>query len=125
MNTFTDMRLIDEKFNALGRSRFRARFRLGAKYRDYVRDKGMNTIREHAADFITARVAPANPDNDGKQTPMKNHPLFIAQHATGTCCRRCLEKWHGIRKGIPLTGNHIAYIVTLIMTWTARQMEKT
>lgn len=125
MNTFTDMRLIDEKLDKLGQSRFRARFRLGAKYRDYVRDKGMDTIRKHAVDFITTRIAPANPNNDGRQTPMKNHPVFIAQHATGTCCRKCLEKWHGIPKGLPLTTEHIDYTVTLIMTWMARQMDDT
>ena len=119
------MRLIEEKLDALGRSRFRARFRLNEKYREYVRDKGMDTIRQHAFDFITNRIAPAYPSNDGKQTPMKNHPVFIAQHATGTCCRKCLEKWHKIPKGTILSDEHITYIVALIMAWTARQMKQT
>lgn len=43
-------------------------------------------------------MAPKNIDNDGKQTPMRGHPVFIAQHATATCCRECLKKWHNIKK---------------------------
>ena len=43
---------------------------------------------------IIKRIAPKEPLNDGKQTPMKGHPVFIAQHATATCCRECTRKWH-------------------------------
>ncbi len=25
---------------------------------------------------------------------MKGHPVFVAQHATATCCRECIRKWH-------------------------------
>ena len=78
--------------SALRRSKFRSRFNIHGKYSEYVRAKGMDTVRSHAVDFISARIAPADPDNDGKQTPMKNHPVFIAQHGTGTCCRGCLQK---------------------------------
>ncbi len=31
-----------------------------------------------------------------RQTPFRGHPVFIAQHATATCCRECLAKWHRI-----------------------------
>lgn len=83
----------------------------------------METIRRHAADFIQSRIAPAFPKNDGKQTPMKNHPVFIAQHATGTCCRGCLEKWHCIEKGRSLTGAEVDFVVELIMQWVERNAE--
>ncbi len=66
----------------------RSRFRLG-KERQYCLDKGPEIIDRHAADFIRQRLAPAAPINDGKQTPMRGHPVFIAQHATVTCCRGC------------------------------------
>ena len=65
----------------------------------------MDTIREHARDFIAKKEAPAVILNDGKQTPMKGHPVFIAQHATATCCRQCIQKWHKMRPGRVL--NHI------------------
>ena len=80
----------------LSQSKFRSSFTLKANDRHYVLEKGMDTVRSHATDFVRDRLAPAEPKNDGKQTPMRGHPVFIAQHATGTCCRSCLEKWHHI-----------------------------
>ena len=65
----------------LAKSNFRSRFKLRAKELEYIKDKGLDTIYSHACDFIRDRVAPAEPVNDGKQTPMRGHPVFIAQHA--------------------------------------------
>ena len=115
------MRDMDELFAALGQSKFRSRFRLTGKEAEYLRDKGLEVILDHARDFVVKRLADANPANDGKQTPMRNHPVFIAQHATGTCCRGCLAKWHGIPKGKPLTQQQIEYIVEVIRRWLAGQ----
>lgn len=115
------MRDMNELFAALGRSKFRSRFRLAGREAEYFRDKGMDTILEHARDFITNRLADAEPVNDGKQTPMRNHPVFIAQHATGTCCRGCLAKWHHIPKGRPLTHEQIDYIVKVLQRWLQGQ----
>ena len=71
----------------LARSAFRSRFHLTEKDKDYVRNKGLDTIEDHAREFIAKRLAPAEIANDGRQTPMRGHPVFIAQHATGCCCR--------------------------------------
>ncbi len=111
-------------FSRLSRSEFRSRFRLSPADRQYVREKGMDVIRSHAQDFVRTRLAPANPRSDGKQTPMRGHPVFIAQHATATCCRDCLRKWHGIPMGKELTESQQEYVVTVIMTWIARQMDQ-
>lgn len=75
-----------------------------------------------AIDFITIRLAPPYPKNDGKQTPMKGHPVFIAQHATATCCRGCLEKWYKIEKGRALSGDEIRFVVDLVMGWIREQI---
>ena len=115
------MRNIDELFSALGHSRFRSQFRLSGKEAEYFKQKGMATILEHARDFVMRRLAEANPVNDGKQTPMRNHPVFIAQHATGTCCRKCLEKWHYIPKGKSLTEEQIDYIIEVLKRWFSGQ----
>jgi hypothetical protein len=115
------MRDLDEVFEALGRSEFRSRFRLSGKEAAYLRQKGITTILEHARDFVSKRLAPANPANDGRQTPTRNHPVFIAQHATGTCCRGCLEKWHHIPKGQPLTDEQIEYILRVLRRWLTAQ----
>ncbi len=90
------MRSLDDVFARLADSAFRSRFRLAARDRDYLRARGKETVLLHARDFVAERLAPARPANDGKQTPFSGHPVFVAQHATATCCRNCLSKWHGI-----------------------------
>lgn len=107
----------------LAKSPFRRRFRLSAKDKAYVRDKGIEVIRSHAEDFIATRLAPAVIPNDGKQTPMRNHPVFVAQHATATCCRQCLYKWHAIFPGTELSPTQQKYVVDLIMAWIEQQCE--
>ena len=108
----------------LSQSKFRSSFSLKANDRSYVSDKGMDEVREHACDFIRKRLAQADIPNDGKQTPMRGHPVFVAQHATATCCRGCLEKWHHIPKGRELTETEQEYIVNVIMEWISREMKK-
>ena len=117
--------LSTDLFERIRRSPFRSRFQLKAADKRYVQEKGMDVIRSHAVDFVRQRLAPAHIPNDGKQTPMKGHPVFLAQHACGCCCRGCLEKWHGIPAGKPLTEEQQAYIVDTLMTWIGRQMEET
>ncbi len=112
----------DELFARLARSKFRSSFSLKENDKKYVEEKGIDTIRSHAQEFVRKRLAPAEPKNDGKQTPMQGHPVFIAQHATATCCRGCLEKWHGIPKGRELTQQEQEYVVSILMTWIERQM---
>jgi hypothetical protein len=108
---------ISQTLESLKKSKFRSKFKLTENDRQYIRDKGIDTIRQHAVDFISARIAPQYPKNDGKQTPMKGHPVFIAQHATATCCRGCIQKWYGIKKGKVLSDHQIQFLVELIMRW--------
>ena len=108
---------INQALQSLKRSSFRSKFTLNDKDLSYIQDKGIDTIRQHTLDFITTRIAPESPKNDGKQTPIKGHPVFVAQHATATCCRGCIQKWHGIRKGKKLTSEEIGFLVDLIMGW--------
>lgn len=110
-------------FSRIAASKFRSRFCLKEADKEYVRQKGMDTIRHHAEDFVAKRLAPAYPKNDGKQTPMRGHPVFVAQHACGCCCRECLQKWHGIPQGKELTLEQQRYVVDTLMEWIRRQME--
>lgn len=117
-------KIIVQKLDQLQNSPFRAHFHLKAKEITYIDQKGLAEICQHAKDFINQKLAPSNPQNDGAQTPMKNHPVFIAQHATATCCRSCLEKWHKIKKDHELTEHEKNYIVTLIMAWIKKEYYK-
>ncbi|MDO4977529.1 MAG: ATP-dependent RecD-like DNA helicase [Eubacteriales bacterium] len=113
----------DALFKHLDASTFRNKFKLGEKEIGIVKERGMDTIKEHAMDFVTKRLAPAEIANDGKQTPMRGHPVFIAQHATATCCRGCLHKWHKINPGRAMTEEEKEYTVDVIMEWIDRQMK--
>lgn len=104
-------------FERLSKSAFRSRFHLSQKDREYIAENGLATIRKHAEDFVAKRLAPAVIPNDGKQTPMKGHPVFIAQHATGCCCRGCFFKWHHIPAGRQLTREEQQYAVEVLMEW--------
>nr|WP_330414101.1 DUF4186 family protein [Dorea longicatena] len=86
--------------------------------------RDMERIRQHAEDFISKREAPAYIANDGKQTPMRGHPVFIAQHATATCCRECIRKWHKMQPGKELSQVQQEYLVDVIMTWIQKEMER-
>ena len=114
---------IDHVFKRLAASPFRQRFHLGAKEYRYCQDKGPETVSQHAADFIAKRLAPAEPEQDGKQTPMRGHPVFIAQHATATCCRECIRKWHKLQPGRELSAIQQEYLVDVIMTWIEKELE--
>jgi Domain of unknown function (DUF4186) len=108
---------LEERLKRITRHRFRARFHVRGRDRAIVDLRGMPTIRKHAYDLIGRRLAPAQPEKDGKQTPYRGHPVFVAQHATATCCRGCLEKWHGIPRGRELDQSERDYVVEAICRW--------
>lgn len=116
------MRDIDHVFAALQKSQFRQRFKLGPRERAYLDAKGLTGVLAHAADFVAKRLAPATPPNDGKQTPMRGHPVFLAQHATATCCRGCLAKWHGIPEGHALNAAEMERVLIVIERWLRNQV---
>lgn len=116
-------KMYEQLFERLKKSEFRSKFKLREKEKAYINEKGLDTIKSHAKDFISKRIAPPNVSNDGKQTPLKGHPVFIAQHATATCCRGCINKWHHLPKNVQLTEKEQEYIVNVIMEWIKRQIQ--
>jgi predicted Fe-S protein YdhL (DUF1289 family) len=114
---------MDVVFAALARSSFRRRFRLRRPELEYVRAKTLPVVLRHAAELIGARLAPAAPANDGRQTPMRGHPVFVAQHATATCCRGCLFRWHHVPRGRALTDEERRRVVAVLEKWLRAQLE--
>lgn len=115
---------MNDIFERLSKSKFRSRFHLKDKDKKYIEEKGIDTIKKHAYDFINNRLSDVSKVIDGKQTPMRGHPVFIAQHATACCCRGCLEKWYHIPKGRLPTEKEIDYIVDIIMKWINNEMNR-
>ena len=119
------MQTIEQALEKLQKSKFRAKFHLSARERDYAQEKGMDVIRTHAARFVAERLTPAEPENDGRQTPMRGHPVFVAQHACACCCRGCLNKWYRIPQGRALTVSQQTKIVNLLLAWIQEEMGNT
>jgi hypothetical protein len=122
MSRASQLQDIDARLERIGQQPFRAKFHLRGRERATAEMREMSAIRQHAADLISARLAPSEPRNDGKQTPYRGHPVFVAQHATATCCRGCLSRWHGIPKGHDLTPAERGYVVDVICRWIAREL---
>lgn len=117
-----EQEVIASRLRRLSLRPFRATFHLRGKEQTIAMQKGLVTIQIHAEELIAKRLAPASPLHDGKQTPYKGHPVFVAQHATATCCRSCLERWHTIPKDNPLTVSQQAYVVKVILTWIKHEI---
>ena len=115
------MATVDEALERLDRSKFRSSFKLSKKDKDYINEKGMETIHSHTRDFVKMKLAPAFPKNDGKQTPMHGHPVFKAMHACACCCRGCLNKWYNVPIGVELNELQQEKIINLLTTWIERQ----
>lgn len=118
---YTDL---NNLFQKLARSKFRSKFRLNYDDQLFAEMKGPEVLRQHAHDLIIKRLAPEEPLKDGKQTPVKGHPVFVAQHATGCCCRGCLLKWHDIPKHRELSDEEVEYIVRVLLEWIAKNLQK-
>jgi len=117
------MQTLSQALEKLKKSPFRSRFHLKQTDREYINKKGIEKIRSDAEYFIKTRLAPAVIPNDGKQTPMKGHPVFIAQHATACCCRGCLNKWYRVPMGKELSQEQQKKIVNLIMAWIENEIK--
>lgn len=111
-------------FARLSASKFRSRFCLDEACLFEIRESGLDKIRKESQSLTLTRLAPARPDNDGRQTPMRGHPCFIAQHATGCCCRKCLYKWHGIPQGRALSENELSYIDRVLFSWIISEIRR-
>ncbi|ADG77655.1 DUF4186 domain-containing protein [Tsukamurella paurometabola] len=115
---------LDARLERIGQHRFRAKFHLYGRDRAVLERRGLAAVRQQARELIEKRLAPAEPRNDGKQTPYRGHPVFIAQHATATCCRTCLQRWHDIPSGRELDEAEIGYVVEAICRWITAQSSR-
>ncbi|MFC1806896.1 DUF4186 domain-containing protein [Candidatus Omnitrophota bacterium] len=119
----TENKRTRDTLDRLAKSKFRSSFKLNSQDVNYIKRIGFEKIESHARDFVLKRLAPENPKNDGRQTPFKGHPVFKAQHATASCCRDCLSKWHKILEGRSLAPDEVEYIVMLVMEWIKNKLK--
>ncbi|WP_220669707.1 DUF4186 family protein [Paraburkholderia fungorum] len=88
----------------------------------HARRKGRTALIASVRRRVETSVGRATPYRDGQQTPMEGNVLYYAQHATASCCRTCIEYWHGIPKGRELTHDEIGYLTALIIQFLNRRI---
>lgn len=115
---------ISEILSALQKSDFRKKFRLSNELRTYAQNLGENGLNEHAQEILQKRLVCAAKANDGKQTPMKGHPIFVAQHACALCCRGCVHKWYGIDPSRALTQEELTRAIELLTAWIRQDLKQ-
>lgn len=89
---------------------------------NHARRKGIAGMHEAIEKRIRHSVAASNPYRDGMQTPRSANAIYYAQHATATCCRKCIEYWHGIPLGQELNDDQIRYFSELIMFYLKERL---
>jgi uncharacterized protein DUF4186 len=92
------------------------------KAANHARKKGWKGLQVAAERRIRSSVGPGSPPFDGRQTPREGNVIYYAQHATASCCRKCIEEWHGIPPGRPLSGDEIAYLAGLVMLYVRERL---
>jgi hypothetical protein len=88
---------------------------------NYAVRKGKDGLRTAVRHQLEQAIgSPVHP-RQGRQTPRENSPkataVHYAQHATATCCRACLEEWHGIEPGADLKEAELDYLTDLVMLY--------
>jgi uncharacterized heparinase superfamily protein len=88
---------------------------------NYARRKGKRALRHAAEHQIRKLIGDAEHPREGRQTPRETSPhanaIHYAQHATASCCRRCVAEWHGIVEGRALSEAEISYLTELAMLY--------
>jgi hypothetical protein len=90
--------------------------------RNHALRKGRIALGVALAKRLASSVGPEVPFRDGRQTPMSGNVIYYAQHATASCCRTCIEYWHGIQKGRPLTAEELIYLTDLATMFIAERL---
>jgi hypothetical protein len=77
-------------------------------------EKGAESVIDEARRRMTEKIGIMNPYRHGI-TPYTGNVIYYAQHATATCCRRCMEYWYGIpAKNRILTPDEINFSTDLV-----------
>ena len=84
--------------------------------------KGREGMRTAVEKRIRRSVSDASPPYDGRQTPKSGNSIYYAQHATATCCRKCIEEWHDVPRGVALTDEEVVYFTNLVMLYIKERL---
>lgn len=122
-----DLEDIDNTVSSLQRELIRHEFwnrPLDARALNHANRKGRGGLREDAVHRLSKYLGRPRSElsRDGMQTPFAGNVIYYAQHATATCCRKCVEAWHGIDRGKPLASDEVSYLTELVMHYIERRL---
>jgi hypothetical protein len=83
---------------------------------NYTRRKGTQGLAARAEQVLRRNVFGVTGFLNDIQTPYSG-AIPAAQHATATCCRKCIEYWHGIPRDAKPTEKQIKYLRDWIMKY--------
>ena len=95
---------------------------IDAKAIAHARKNGLTAILDHIPKRLMQSIGKATPFRDGTQTPFTGKAEFYAQHATATCCRKCVEDWHNIPRGRALTEEDLTYLSSLAVLYLKERL---
>jgi hypothetical protein len=116
---------VDYTFSELRHEMIRHHFwhvEIDERARNHALRKGRVALLVAADKRLATSVGRENPYRDGRQTPFEGNVLYYAQHATASCCRTCIEYWHDIPKGRPLTTGELTYLGRLLERFIADRL---
>ena len=118
---------VEYTFAMLQRETIRAKFwrkPIDSILLEKARMRGISGIKGDALAILAKKVGPKSKGTpwDSRGTPYDGDMIFLGQHATATCCRRCIQEWHGIPDDRELTVEEIKYFVDLIVQYIQRRL---
>lgn len=82
---------------------------------NYALKKGKIELLKTVEQRIRSSVKAPADAFDGRRTKWEGNPIHYGQHATATCCRKCIERWHDISRDVELTEKQIKYFTHLVV----------
>jgi Domain of unknown function (DUF4186) len=75
-------------------------------------------LRSHIRKELAKGVAPPRPWGDGRRVPTKDEklrgrPLYYAQHATASCCKKCAYYWWGLPRDQQYTQQQLDFLTAM------------
>lgn len=85
---------------------------------------GLQELKARVRELLEKKIGPAKIFRDGIQTKKEGSAIFYAQHATATCCRKCLEYWYGIAANRELTKDELDFCEGLVFAYLDKRSEE-
>ena len=116
---------IEYTFASLRHEKIRSHYWLkpfDEKALERARRKGLQGVMEAIGPRLRSSIRRKANGFDGRQTKLEGFVICYAQHATATCCRKCLSYWHDLPADRDLEPVELAYCETLVSAYLKKRL---